>query len=224
MRTSSLRASPLPQKDCNVCESDHTAVEDSGTGACPEIEGATLEFYIRHISQNSGTKPVNQSITYSDTEGNALTFPDPSVKVDCGIIVTPEPCPTPVKFTVDGCEDFMVVDLGDTYLESTGRIVELDVTVRNVCPYKRVALGIILTEIDCKGAEYPRGVKQSPYRRIIINLPRYSVKCIRFVLPDDFSVSCTAEAECAAQRNLRARVIAHHIDTGYRCCDTVVKM
>lgn len=188
-------------------------------------EGATLEFYIRHTSQNSGTKPVNQSITYSDTEGNTITFPDPSVKVDCGTIVTPEPCPTPVNFTVDGCEDFMVVDLGDTYLESTGRIVELDVTVRNVCPYKRVALGIILTEIDCKGAEYPRGIKT-------LTIPAHSyptcrdilVKCIRFVLPDDLSVSCSAGRGMCGARNLKARVIAHHIDTGYRCCDTVVKM
>lgn len=186
-------------------------------------EGATLEFYIRHTSQNSGTKPVNQSITYSDTEGNTVTFPDPSVKVDCGTIVTPEPCPAPVNFTVDGCEDFMVVDLGDTYLESTGRIVELNVTVRNVCPYKRVALGIILTEIDCSGSEHPRGVKT-------VTIPAHNyptcrdilVKCIRFVLPDDLSVSCTSGSGMCGARNLRARVIAHNIDTDFRCCDTIV--
>ena len=186
-------------------------------------EGATLEFYIRHISQSSGTKPVNQSITYSDTEGNSVTFPDPAVKVDCGITVTPEPCPTPVNFTVDGCEDYTVVDLGDTYLESTGRIVELNVTVRSVCPYKRVALGIILTEIDCNGSEYPRGVKtftipahNYPACRDIL------VKCIRFVLPNDLSVSCAAGRGMCGARNLRARVIAHNIDTDYKCCDTIV--
>ena len=170
-------------------------------------EGATLEFYIRHISQSSGTKPVNQSITYSDTEGNSVTFPDPAVKVDCGITVTPEPCPTPVNFTVDGCEDYTVVDLGDTYLESTGRIVELNVTVRSVCPYKRVALGIILTEIDCNGSEHPRGVKtftipahNYPACRDIL------VKCIRFVLPNDLSVSCAAGRGMCGARNLKARV------------------
>lgn len=122
-------------------------------------EGATLEFYIRHTAQDSGTKKVNQSITYSDTEGNSVTFPDPSVTVDCGIIVTPVPCPVPIDFKADGCEDFLTVNLGDTYLESTGRIVELSVTIKNVCPHRRTALGIILTETDCRGTEHTRGIK-----------------------------------------------------------------
>lgn len=183
-------------------------------------EGATLEFYIRHISQNSGTKPVNQSITYSDTEGNSVAFPDPAVKVDCGIVVTPDPCPVPVNFTVDGCEDYMTVDLGDTYLESAGRIIELNVTIKNVCPDKRVALGIILTETDCNGYEYPRGIKT-------FTIPAHSypscrdilVKCIRFVLPDALNAPCSTGGMCGA-RHLKARVIAHNIDTDFRCCDT----
>lgn len=40
-------------------------------------EGASLEFIVRHVGQTSGTKLVNQSITYTDTEGNAVTFPTP---------------------------------------------------------------------------------------------------------------------------------------------------
>lgn len=59
-------------------------------------EGASLEFFVRHIGQDSGTKPINASITYTDNEGNSVTFPDPSVLVDCGIVVDPEPCPVPI--------------------------------------------------------------------------------------------------------------------------------
>lgn len=40
-------------------------------------EGASLEFYVKHIAQDSGEKPVNASITYSDNEGNTVVFPDP---------------------------------------------------------------------------------------------------------------------------------------------------
>ncbi|WP_432354804.1 vWA domain-containing protein, partial [Anaerotruncus rubiinfantis] len=58
-------------------------------------EGAALEFYIKHVAQSSGTKLVNQSITYTDTENNAVTFPEPAVTVDCGVVVIPEPCPVP---------------------------------------------------------------------------------------------------------------------------------
>ncbi len=194
-------------------------ISELGTSA---NEGATLEFYIKHISTDSGTKLVNQSITYSDQEGNVVTFPEPSVKVDCGIVVTPEPCPVPVNFTADGCEDFISVDLGDTCLESSGRIIELEVTLKNVCPGRRTALGIILTETDCYGKEHPRGIKT-------ITVPAHSypacrdilVKCIRFVLPDDLNVSCRTGGMCGV-RDLKARVIAHNIDTDYKCCDTIM--
>ncbi len=188
-------------------------------------EGASLEFDIQHIAQSSGEKLVNQSITYSDTEGNVVVFPDPSVTVECGIVVTPEPCPIPVDLTIDGCQDSAVIDAGDTYLQSLGRILQLDVTVKNVCPGKRVALGIILTEVDPNGMEYQRGMKA-------ITIPAHSfpscrdvlVKCVKFVLPEDLDVSGgNPDAMCNA-RNFKARFIAHTIDTDYRCCDSVITL
>lgn len=50
-------------------------------------EGASLEFFIQHTAQTSGMKLVNESITYTDTEGNAVTFPAPGSSqwiVACG--------------------------------------------------------------------------------------------------------------------------------------------
>lgn len=186
-------------------------------------EGATLEFFIQHTAQTSGTKKVNESITYSDTEGNVVVFPDPTVTVDCGIVVNPEECPVPVNFSVEGCQDSLVVDLGDTFLESLGRIVQLDVTVKNVCPNKRVALGVVLTEVDSNGMEYQRGMKS-------ITIPAHNfptcrdilVKCIKFVLPEDLSVSGGSTTSMCGTRNLKARFIAHNIDTDYRCCESVL--
>ncbi len=186
-------------------------------------EGASLEFYIKHIAQDSGEKLVNQSITYSDSEGNAVVFPDPSVTVECNIIVNPEPCPVPIDLTVDGCQDSVVIDVGDTYLESLGRILQLDVTVKNVCPGKRVALAVILTEVDSNGVEYQRGMKA-------ITIPAHNypncrdvlVKCIKFVLPEDLDVSGGTPRSMCNARNFKARFIAHNIDTDYRCCDSVI--
>lgn len=188
-------------------------------------EGAALEFFIKHVAQNSGTKLVNQSITYTDTEGNVVNFPTPSVTVDCGIVVHPEECPIPVNLAVNGCQDAITVDLGETYLESLGRIVQMDVTIKNVCPYKRVALAAILTEVDPNGIEYQRGMKT-------VTIPAHSapgcrdvlVKCIKFVLPEDLSVSGGSPNSICSTRNLRARFISHYIDTDYRCCDSVVTL
>ena len=185
-------------------------------------EGTSLEFYIRHTAPTEGTKLVNQAITYEDTEGNAVTFPAPSVEVNCGIIVNPEPCPAPVDITVESCQDSLTADLGNTYMESLGRIVQLDVTVKNVCPGKRVALGIILTETDRNGQEHARGMKA-------ITIPAHNapscrdvtVKCVRFVLPEDLNVSGGSACSLCSQRNLKVRLIAHNIDTDFQCCGTL---
>ena len=70
-----------------------------------------------------GTKLINESITYSDTEGNIVSFPAPTVAVGCDVVVHPEECPLPVELSVDGCEDAVTMDMGDAYLESQGRII-----------------------------------------------------------------------------------------------------
>lgn len=97
--------------------------------------------------------------------------------------------------------------------------------MKNVCPGKRVALGIILTEVDPNGMEYQRGMKA-------ITIPAHSfpscrdvlVKCVKFVLPEDLDVSGgNPDAMCNA-RNFKARFIAHTIDTDYRCCDSVITL
>ena len=179
-------------------------------------ESASLDFFIRHIGQQPGTELVNQSITYSDQEGNVVTFPEPTVSVECDIVVYPEQCPEPVDLTVTDCQDSVVVDLGDVYLESQGRIIQMDVTVKDVCPGKRVALAAILTEVDQDGMEHQRGMKA-------ITIPAHNfrvcrdvlVKCIKFVVPEDLSVS--GGAMCSP-RKFKARFLANNIDTDYRCC------
>lgn len=186
-------------------------------------EGATLEFYIKHIGQDSGEKLVNQSIDYSDREGNVVVFPEPTVTVDCGIVINPEPCPVPVDITMDGCQDAIVIDAGDAYLESLGRILQLNVTVKNVCPGKRVALAVILTEVDPKDVEYQRGMK-------VIMIPAHhypgcrdvQVNCIKFVLPEELDVSGGTPYRMCNERNFKARFIANYIDTDFRCCNAVI--
>lgn len=166
---------------------------------------------------------MNQSITYSDNEGNVVVFPTPSVTVDCGIVVNPEPCPVPVDLTIDGCQDSAVIDVGDIYLESLGRILQLDVTVKNVCPGKRVALAVILTEVDSNAVEHQRGMKT-------ITIPAHNypscrdvlVKCIKFVLPESLDVSGGTPNAMCNTRNFKARFIAHNIDTDFHCCNSII--
>ena len=188
-----------------------------------QSEGAVLEFTVQHQGLCSGTLEVNESIDYTDTEGNVVVFPNPEIEVDCGVDVIAEKCPKPVEITIEGCEDAIDYDAGDLKLESLGRILQLDVTLKNVCPGKRVALAVILTEVDCKCEEHKRGLKT-----LVIpahdrqNCRDVTVRCIKFVLPEELDVSGGRDAICNSRR-FKARFIAHYIDNGFDCCDCSCK-
>lgn len=179
------------------------------------VESATLAFQVRHRGVSGGVKKVNQSIQYSDAQGNVVKFPDPTVEVQCDLVVCAEPCPTPVDVVAEGCSDSVVVDVGDVQLESQGRILEMEVTVKNVCPHRRVALGVILKEVGPDGKKEPRGIK-------VFTIPAHSqpgcrdvrVKCIRFAVPED--VSLWGNSLCD-DRRFQVQLIVHEMDWEYHC-------
>lgn len=181
-------------------------------------EGAELVFTVQHLGLCSGSLEVNESIVYTDQEGNDVDFGDPLIDVDCGTTVIVEPCPKPVDVDIDGCEDSVEFDAGDLDLDSLGRILKLDVTLRNICPHRRVALAVILTEVDDKGNEFQRGMKT-------LVVPAHSregcrdvtVRCVKFVLPEALDVSGKTDAICN-RRKFKARFLANYIDSGFECC------
>ncbi|MGN0613070.1 MAG: VWA domain-containing protein, partial [Porcipelethomonas sp.] len=187
-----------------------------------QSEGAVLEFTVQHVGPCTGTVEVNESVTYTDAEKNKVEFPSPKIKVECGVDVLPESCPVPVNITIDGCEDTVEFDAGDLGMESLGRILQLDVTLKNVCPKRRVALAAILTEVGSNNVEYKRGMKT-------VVVPAHdkptchdvTVRCIKFVLPESLDVSGSVDSICN-KRNFKARFIAHYIDNDFECCHVVL--
>lgn len=185
-------------------------------------EGAVLEFTVEHAGACSGAIEVNESITYSDSEGNTVTFPSPKIDVDCGTVIMPEKCPDPVNITIGGCEDAVEFNAGDIEMESLGRIIQLDVTLKNVCPHKRVALAAIITEVDKYGIEHKRGMKT-------MTVPAHTkqtchdvtVRCIKFVLPEDLDVSGSENSICDS-RKFKARFIENYIDNDFDCCNIIL--
>lgn len=186
-------------------------------------EGATMEFTVQHIGSCSGEVEVNESITYNDTEGNIVNFPSPTLNVDCDIIIQPEDCPTPVDMEIVGCSDSIVFDAGEITMNSLGRIVQVDVTLKNICPNKRVALAVMLNEVDDNGLEHKRGLKT-------MTIPAHTretcqdvlIKCIKFVLPEDLSAIDITDSICP-NRNLKVRFICHYIDNDFACCDEILE-
>ena len=121
--------------------------------------------------------------------------------------------------TADGNPNTVEFDAGDICMEELGRIVQLDFTLRSVCPRKRVALAVLLHEVDANGFEHKCGMKMMTVPSHTSESCRdVTVRCITFVLPEDLDVSDNTGTICN-QRNFRARFIAHYIDHNYdRCC------
>lgn len=185
-------------------------------------EGATFAFTVRHVGPCTGPVAVNTAVDYSDKQGNVVTFPSPGIDVECADPVVREACPEPKDITIGGCSDMVEFDAGDLYPESLGRILELSVTLKNICPNRRVALGAIVTEVDEQEIEHKRGIKT-----LVIPAHTHStcrdvvVRCIKFVLPEVQDVSQTPGSICDGRR-FRARFIAHYIDNDFDCCNTLV--
>ena len=180
-------------------------------------ESAVLRFNIKHRANTGGDKKVNESITYSDNEKNVVVFPDPVINVDCDVIVFPEDCPKPISIETQGCDDTIYFDLKDVYPDGLGRILQLDMTLKNICPGKRVALCVTLNEVDEEGAEYKRGIKMFTIPAHYYETCRdIRVKCIRFVLPEDMSTQ--SKTTLCGKRTFKARVMANYADYDFECC------
>ncbi len=183
-----------------------------------ESEGATFEFTVTHVGSCEGTVEVNESITYDDATGNIVTFPSPTIEVNCGVDVCPEGYPLTVDLAVAGCTDTVEFDAGDLVMDSLGRIVQVSATLHNVCPNRRVALAVLLNEVDDLDVEHKRGMKT-------LTIPAHTsegcrdvtVRCIKFVVPEDPNVHGRAFSICN-ERRFRARLIAHYVDYDFECC------
>lgn len=184
-------------------------------------EAAELEFTVQHVGGCTGSVEVNESITYSDNENNHVVFPSPTIEVTCETVVIPEECPQPVEICIEGCKDSVEFNAGEVALESLGRILQLDVTLRSVCPGKRVALAIILTEENACGEEVSCGLKT-------LTVPAHhqdscrdvTVRCIKFVLPEESGMT-SCQCSLCPKRKIKAKMIANYIDSDFSCCSAI---
>ncbi len=185
-----------------------------------DSEGAALTFAVEHLGECTGDVTVNESVDYNDTTGNTVTFPSPTVMVNCDIVISPEGCSEPVDIEVSGCTDAIEFDAGDIVLTSNGQIVQLDVTLQNICPGRRVAFAAVLNEVDGEGNEVKRGVKTFTIPAQTGNRCQdITIRCINFVVTERLEATPSTPVETCENRLYRARFIAHYIDSDFNCCE-----
>lgn len=164
---------------------------------------ASLTFTLRDTGGATGPVKVNESVTLSDDARERVVFPDPVIDILAGPNVA-EPCPVPVQVTAPPCADSVHADLGDVTVPGMGRMLTVSLTLKNVCPAREVAVGILVTEVLDGGGEAVRGYKS-------LTVPAQGgdacadvqLDGIRFVLPE------TAAGGMCAPRTFRVRAFAN---------------
>lgn len=117
----------------------------------------------------------------------------------------------------ESCEESKTVALSDSYVEGTGRTLDVTMTLRNVCPGKRTAVGVSLSEMDNAGNEYSRG-----FRAITVPAHTNTGCCditmprTRFILPEDLRVD-GGTSLCGGRRHFVLRTSCHYVDTTATC-------
>lgn len=108
----------------------------------------------------------------------------------------------------EACDEHQPCHLGETEMITTGRLMDVDLTLKNVCPGRRVALGVTVHERDSQGREYARGFKA-------VTVPAHQQKTcadvdaptLRFILPEDL------RTENCGRRHFIVRATTHYVDT-----------
>ena len=109
----------------------------------------------------------------------------------------------------EACDGYKEVTVIGTCQESAapGRVLDVMPTLSNVCPGRRSALGLTLTELDAAGVEHARGFQA-------ITVPAHNGRCnqdmtletVRFVLPEE---NCHQQ-----RRHFIVRTQHHYLDAG----------
>ena len=186
-------------------------------------ETAELIYEIRHTGTILGKKPATiANLLTSDLEAEReIADPELIVIAACGAggVYVPEGCPKPVEIRVPACADAVMADLGAIGLASLGRVVRVDFRLKGVCPGKRVAVTVLLEELDSQGAAMPRGVKHLLIpARTGTACEDVEVKCVEFSVPEELDPSGALGSVCNT-RSFQARAIANYVDTDFVCCD-----
>ena len=117
----------------------------------------------------------------------------------------------------DSCEANKCVSVAAVSSDETsqGRVLDVNLTMRGVCPGRRSSVGVHLTEVDENGGEHACG-----FRAVAIPAQNASSRCdvalpaLRFILPEDLNT-----ASRGRRRHFIVRTTHHYLDEACSMAD-----
>lgn len=114
------------------------------------------------------------------------------------------------------CEESRIVTLSEDCDDdrAMGRAIDVDMTLRSVCPGRRVAVGMELSEVDGDGRERCCG-----FRAVTVPAHDRSRPCdmaverVRFILPESARADDDRGGMCGCRRHFVLRTTNHYVDS-----------
>ena len=115
------------------------------------------------------------------------------------------------------CEENKAVTVAESQHneDGAGHVLDVNLLLRNVCPGKRIGVGITLHEVDGMGGEHARGFHA-------MTVPAHSgcprdvaLPRIRFVLPEDLRIE-GADGAHGCRRHFVVRTSSRYVDSAVR--------
>ena len=122
-------------------------------------------------------------------------------------VVSDDNAAQPIDIEIAGCDDYISVDAGSMTLGSGCQMIDLRLTVKDVCPGKKAAVAVALTEVSGRGKEIPCGLKAVTIENKECFPRNIRVEGLRFVLPDEIGLTPAKRPK----KCLRARVFANYM-------------
>lgn len=129
--------------------------------------------------------------------------------VNCSMVIDVNDVATH-SICFDRCENNKYVVLESQNLSNVGRYLTLRATVKNVCPNKRVALGIRLYETT-SGCRVIKGHKEFSFSHNNKCCRDVTLTNIHFVLPEEIAETEDTSNICS-QRTFDIETTSHYVD------------
>lgn len=147
---------------------------------------AVLRIIALHTGEGDGSLVLNESAALTAAGGVSMQFEPLTVNVACGAPageIWPEPC-VPVACVCTSADGGVVTaDIGSIGVADTGGLLLINARLKNVCPGRRILLGVWVTR------ETPDGCQMCGFKSYVLQpntgaaARDIAVKGLRFLLP-----------------------------------------
>lgn len=131
-----------------------------------------------------------------------------AVQTDCGCAAHHEHADGEAHIWFESCDGAKEISLSSECQNenSLGRVLDVNMTLRSMCPGRRAAVGMHLMEVDEAGVEFQRGFRA-------VTVPAHNgsqnrdvaLPAVRFIIPEDVNTN-------GCRRHFVVRAINHYMD------------